>query len=111
MRPPSRLSPCSGSGPDPCWLVDFLGFTDLAVQFLTNVYRTDDIEAFETQQLRASTAEVSPRNQNAPRGLRVSEFELRQLDAVRKQLDQEYEAATTRSGPASHPRFSSNSVP
>jgi putative transposase len=45
------------------------------------------------------------------RGLRVTEFELRQLDAVRKDLDAEYEASITRSGPASQPRFSSKKMP
>jgi hypothetical protein len=33
--------------------------------------------------------------------LRYTEFELRQLDAVRKELDQEYEATVTKSGTAS----------
>jgi transposase-like protein len=45
------------------------------------------------------------------RGLRVSEFELRQLDAVRKELDEEYEATRTKSGHASQPRVSSSSMP
>jgi putative transposase len=45
------------------------------------------------------------------RGLRVSEFELRQLDAVRKELNEEYEATMTKSGHASQPRVSSNSMP
>jgi putative transposase len=45
------------------------------------------------------------------RGLRVTEFELRQLDAVRKELNQEYEATVTMSGTASQPRVSSKSMP
>jgi transposase-like protein len=45
------------------------------------------------------------------RGLRVSEFELRQLDAVRKELDEEYEATRTKSGRPSQPRVSSSSMP
>ena len=39
------------------------------------------------------------------RGLRFTEFELRQLDAVRKDLDAEYEASITRSDRPSQPRF------
>jgi transposase-like protein len=45
------------------------------------------------------------------KGLRVSEFELRQLDAVRKELNEEYEATMTKSGLASQPRVSSSSMP
>jgi putative transposase len=45
------------------------------------------------------------------RGLRFSEFELRQLAAVRKDLDAEYEATITRSRRSSQPRFSSTSTP
>jgi transposase-like protein len=45
------------------------------------------------------------------RGLRVNEFELRQLDAVRKELNEEYEATLTKSGHPSQPRLSSNSMP
>jgi transposase-like protein len=45
------------------------------------------------------------------RGLRVTEFELRQLDAVRKELNEEFEATTTKSGHASQPRVSSSSIP
>jgi transposase-like protein len=45
------------------------------------------------------------------RGLRVTEFELRQLDAVRKELNEEYEATTTKSGQASQQRVSSKSMP
>jgi putative transposase len=45
------------------------------------------------------------------RGLRITEFELRQLDAVRKELDEEYEATLTKSGHASQPRVSSSSMP
>ena len=46
------------------------------------------------------------------RGLRFTEFELRQLDAVRKDLDAEYEASIiTRSDRPSRPRVSSNSAP
>jgi putative transposase len=44
------------------------------------------------------------------RGLRVSEFELRQLDAVRKELDEGYEATLTQTGCIPTP-FSSNSMP
>ena len=45
------------------------------------------------------------------RGLRFSEFELRQIAAVRKDLDAEYEATITRSQTASQPRISSKSLP
>jgi putative transposase len=45
------------------------------------------------------------------RGLRFTEFELRQIAAVRNDLDAEYDAKVTRSGRLSQPRFSSTSVP
>jgi len=45
------------------------------------------------------------------RGLRFSEFELRQIAAVRKDLDTEYEATITPSGSPSQSRFSSKSSP
>jgi putative transposase len=45
------------------------------------------------------------------RGLRFSEFELRQIAAVRKDLDAEYEATITRSRRSSQPRFSSTATP
>jgi hypothetical protein len=45
------------------------------------------------------------------RGLRVREFELRQLDAVRKELKEDYEASMTKSAHASEPRLSSSSMP
>jgi putative transposase len=45
------------------------------------------------------------------RGLRFSEFELRQIAAVRKDLGAEYEATITRSGQPSQPGFSSRSAP
>ncbi len=45
------------------------------------------------------------------RGLRFTEFELRQVAAVRKELDAEYEAKLTPSGRSSHSRFSSKSAP
>jgi putative transposase len=45
------------------------------------------------------------------RGLRFSEFELRQIAAVRKDLDAEYDTTITRSGRSSQPRFSSTSTP
>ena len=45
------------------------------------------------------------------RGLRFSEFELRQLAAVRKELDAEYEATITRSDRPSQPRISSKITP
>jgi putative transposase len=45
------------------------------------------------------------------RGLRFTEFELRLFDAVRKELDQEYEATVTNSGSASQPKFSSKATP
>ena len=45
------------------------------------------------------------------RGLRFTEFELRQLDVVRKDLDAEYEASITRSDRPSRPRVSSKSAP
>jgi putative transposase len=41
------------------------------------------------------------------RGLRFTEFELRQIAAVRKDLDAEYDAKLTPPGRSSHPRFSS----
>jgi hypothetical protein len=44
------------------------------------------------------------------RGLRFTEFELRQIAAVRKELDAEYEAKLTPLGRSSHPRFSSKSA-
>jgi putative transposase len=45
------------------------------------------------------------------RGLRFTEFELRQNAAVRNELDAEYEAKLISSGRSSHPRFSSKSAP
>jgi putative transposase len=45
------------------------------------------------------------------RGLRFSEFELRQIAAVRKDLDTEYDTTITRSGRSSQPRVSSTSTP
>ena len=45
------------------------------------------------------------------RGLRFTEFELRQIAAVRTDLDAEYESKLTPSGRSSHPRFSSKSAP
>jgi len=45
------------------------------------------------------------------RALRFTEFELRQIAAVRKDLDAEYEATITRSDRRSQPRFSSTSQP
>jgi len=45
------------------------------------------------------------------RGLRFTEFELRQIAAVRKDLDTEYEASMTRSDRRSQPRFSSTPHP
>jgi hypothetical protein len=42
------------------------------------------------------------------RGLRFTEFELRQITAVRKELDAEYEAKLTPLGKSSHPRFPAN---
>jgi putative transposase len=45
------------------------------------------------------------------RGLRFTEFELRQLAAVRQDLDAEYEASITRSERPSQLRFSSRSAP
>jgi transposase-like protein len=45
------------------------------------------------------------------RGLRFTEFELRQIAAVRNDLDAEYDTKLTRSGRPSQPRFSSKSVP
>ena len=45
------------------------------------------------------------------RGLRFTEFEFRQIAAVRKELDAEYEAKLTPLGRSSHPRFSSKSAP
>lgn len=44
------------------------------------------------------------------RGLRFTEFELRQLDAARKDLDAEYENSITRSDRPSQPQFSSKST-
>ena len=45
------------------------------------------------------------------RGLRFTEFELRQIAAIRDDLEAEYDAKVTRSGRSSQPRFSSKSVP
>jgi len=45
------------------------------------------------------------------RGLRFTEFELRQIAAVRKDLDAEYEAAITRPDRPSKTRVSSRSAP
>ena len=45
------------------------------------------------------------------RGLRFTEFELRQIAAVRHDLDAEYEASITLSDRPSQPRFSSKSAP
>jgi putative transposase len=45
------------------------------------------------------------------RGLRFTEFELRQLAAVRKELDAEYEASITPQARPSQPRVSSKSAP
>ena len=45
------------------------------------------------------------------RGLRFSEFELRQIAVVRKELDAEYEATITRSDRPSKPRISSKIAP
>ena len=45
------------------------------------------------------------------RGLRFTEFELRQIAAVRKDLDTEYETSITRSDRRSQPRFSSTPHP
>src|SRR5215204_1740503 len=45
------------------------------------------------------------------RGLRFSEFELRQIAAVRQDLDAEYDTTITRSRRSSQPRFSSTSTP
>jgi hypothetical protein len=45
------------------------------------------------------------------RGLRFSEFELRQIAVVRKELDAEYEATIIRSDRPSHSRLSSKITP
>jgi len=45
------------------------------------------------------------------RGLRFTEFELRQLEAVRKDLDAEYETSITRSDRPSRSRVFSRSEP
>jgi putative transposase len=45
------------------------------------------------------------------RGLRFTEFELRQLAAVHQDLDREYEAAITPPTRSSQQRFSSKSAP
>jgi len=45
------------------------------------------------------------------RGLRFTEFELRQIAAVRKDLDAEYDASITPPARSSQPRFSSKSAP
>lgn len=45
------------------------------------------------------------------RGLRFTEFELRQIAAVRKDLDAEYDAKLTPPDRSSHPRFSSKFAP
>jgi hypothetical protein len=45
------------------------------------------------------------------RGLPFTEFELRQLAAIREDLNREYEAAITPTARSSQPRFSSRNVP
>jgi transposase-like protein len=45
------------------------------------------------------------------RGLRFTEFELRQIAAVRKELDDEYQASVTPLARSSQPRVSSKSKP
>ncbi len=45
------------------------------------------------------------------RGLQFTEFELRQIAAVRKEPDQEYEASITPLAGSSEPRVSSKSGP
>jgi len=45
------------------------------------------------------------------RGLRFTEFELRQIAAVRKDLNDEYQTSTTPLARSSQPRVSSKSVP
>ena len=45
------------------------------------------------------------------RGLRFTEFELRQIAAVRKELDQEYQTSITPLARSSQPRVSSKSTP
>ncbi len=45
------------------------------------------------------------------RGLRFTEFELRRLAAVRKELDEEYQATITPQARSSQPRVSSKSAP
>ena len=45
------------------------------------------------------------------RGLRFTEFELRQIAAVRKELDQEYEASISPLARSSQPRVSSKFAP
>jgi putative transposase len=45
------------------------------------------------------------------RGLRFTEFELRQLTALRKELDEEYQAPIMSPARSSQPRFSSKSAP
>src|SRR6516225_1181795 len=45
------------------------------------------------------------------RALRFTEFELRQIAAVRKELDQEYDASITPLARSSQPRVSSKSAP
>jgi hypothetical protein len=45
------------------------------------------------------------------RGLRFTEFELRQLEVIRKDLDVEYEASIGRSDRTSRPRVSNKSAP
>jgi len=45
------------------------------------------------------------------RGLRFTEFELRQIAAVRKDLDDEYQTLITPRAASSQPRISSKSMP
>ena len=45
------------------------------------------------------------------RGLPFTEFELRQLAAIREDLNREYEAAITPTARSSQPRFSSRILP
>jgi putative transposase len=45
------------------------------------------------------------------RGLRFTEFESRQIAAVKRELDQEYESSITPLARSAQPRVSSKSVP
>jgi hypothetical protein len=76
----------------------------------------EPIEAGHAQAIRTLLALQDDPNQPCAtaerwRGLRFTEFELRQLTALRKELDEEYQASIMSPTRSSQPRFSSKSTP